>query len=381
MDHNIDFSGSDQIQNPQYPEVQENPLPNDEFEAFMKANDDKMNDLEIKFDQFQKQCEQMQDNLLNQMRNFIQNFQSGPPSEDKEHEAKTNMELLSTEDIHPLAIQEPPRESDTCQLIEECSVEVPEQQKQNMEKKMFDLVKIYEVTKSNAENLLPIPSECKVTLEDKRECDELICENSSTIDVCDNHSEILFDSNNDDLSSDDESFEDIEYVDASVPDPAIVSLEEENVVQREEEEVDLEDISQVQDVVLREKLFSITCLISNIESLNDNSIPDRERLINLIKNDVPDNSSNDPLLEEVDLFLSDDSIPPGIKNVADDPEGDIRFLEELLIDDSILSHELSDDNNPSIPRPPPEPPDVEFFIDLKPDVIAEEISDKLNEDK
>nr|GFC80351.1 hypothetical protein [Tanacetum cinerariifolium] len=67
-----------------------------------------------------------------------------------------------------------------------------------------------------------------------------------------------------------------------------------------------------------------------------------ERLINLIKNDVPDNSSNDPLLEEVDLFLSDDSIPSGIKNVADDPEGDIRFLEELLIDDSILSHELSD---------------------------------------
>nr|GFB27272.1 hypothetical protein [Tanacetum cinerariifolium]GFB51483.1 hypothetical protein [Tanacetum cinerariifolium] len=107
-----------------------------------------------------------------------------------------------------------------------------------------------EVTESNAENLLPIPNECKVTLEDKRECDELICENSSIIDVCDNHSEILFDSNNDDLSSDDESFKDIEYVDASVPDPAIVSLEEESVVQQEEEEVDLEEISQVQDVVL-----------------------------------------------------------------------------------------------------------------------------------
>nr|GFA03702.1 hypothetical protein [Tanacetum cinerariifolium] len=106
-----------------------------------------------------------------------------------------------------------------------------------------------------------------------------------------------------------------------------------------------------------------------------------ERLINLMKNDVPDNSSNDPLLEEVDLFLSDDSIPPCIENVADDPEGDIRFLEELIIDDSILSHESSDPNNPSISRPPPEPPDVESFFDLKPDMIAEEISDKLNEDK
>nr|GFB46959.1 hypothetical protein [Tanacetum cinerariifolium] len=75
-----------------------------------------------------------------------------------------------------------------------------------------------------------------------------------------------------------------------------------------------------------------------------------------------DDSSNDPLLEEVDLLLFDNSIPPGIENVDDDPEGDIRFLEELLIDNSILSHESFDSNfedNPSIPRPPQKPPDVE----------------------
>nr|GEU45989.1 hypothetical protein [Tanacetum cinerariifolium] len=69
-----------------------------------------------------------------------------------------------------------------------------------------------------------------------------------------------------------------------------------------------------------------------------------------VEND--DDSSNDPLLGEADLFLSDNSIPLGIENVADDPEGDICFLEELLIDDSILSDELSDANfedNPSIP--------------------------------
>nr|GEV55846.1 retrovirus-related Pol polyprotein from transposon TNT 1-94 [Tanacetum cinerariifolium] len=201
-----------------------------------------------------------------------------------------------------------------------------------------------EVTESNAENLLPIPSECEVTLEDERECDELICENSSTIDVCDNHSEILFDSNNDDLSSDDKSFE--------------------------EEEIDLEDISKIQDVVLREKLLSITCLISNIEYLNDDSTPDRalnsfESDNSLLDNFSPEfetfcDHSEETRSEEADLFLSDDSIPPGIENVADDPEGD---------------------ENPLIPRPPPEPPDVESFFDLKPDVIAEEILDKLNEDK
>nr|GFA93140.1 hypothetical protein [Tanacetum cinerariifolium] len=51
----------------------------------------------------------------------------------------------------------------------------------------------------------------------------------------------------------DDDFKDIEYVEASLLDPEIVSIEEENsveeenVVQREEEEVDLEDISHVQD--------------------------------------------------------------------------------------------------------------------------------------
>nr|GFC50984.1 hypothetical protein [Tanacetum cinerariifolium] len=87
--------------------------------------------------------------------------------------------------------------------------------------------------------------------------------------------------------------------------------------------------------------------------------------------------------EEIDTE-TDDVLPPSIENMADDPEGDIRFLEELLINDSILSHESYDSNfedNLSIPRPPPEPPNVESFFDLKPDVIAEEISDKLNEDK
>nr|GFD32075.1 hypothetical protein [Tanacetum cinerariifolium] len=98
--------------------------------------------------------------------------------------------------------------------------------------------------------------------------------------------------------------------------------------------------------------------------------PDQEMLINLVENDISD-SSNDPLLKKVDLFLSDDSMPPGIENVADDPEGDICILEELLIDDSILSHESFDssfEDSLLIPRPPLEPPDDNF--DLEPEVIS-----------
>nr|GFD37399.1 hypothetical protein [Tanacetum cinerariifolium] len=64
-------------------------------------------------------------------------------------------------------------------------------------------------------------------------------------------------------------------------------------------------------------------------------------------------------------------MPPGIENVADDPEGDIRILEELLIDDSILSHESFDssfEDSLLIPRPPLELPDDNF--DLEPEVIS-----------
>nr|GFB16638.1 hypothetical protein [Tanacetum cinerariifolium] len=278
-----------------------------------------------------------------------------------------------------------------------------------------------EIIKFGVEVLVPILNENEVSLEDKRECDMPVCENSP---VCDNHSNIFFDSNNeDDISVYEDDFEDIEYVEASLPNPEIVSVEEENDVNQEEEEVDLEDISQIQDVVLREKLLSITRLISNIKSLNDNPTPDRvlnssvsipifeesdyslsdtflpefktfcdhleetrsgntttdslpeydsfcfdiepdqERLINAVKSDISDDSSNDPLLEEADLFLSDNSIPPGIEMFGENSEGDIRFLEELLIDDSILSHESSDsifEDNSSVPLPPPEPPDAEF---------------------
>nr|GEZ11444.1 hypothetical protein [Tanacetum cinerariifolium] len=81
--------------------------------------------------------------------------------------------------------------------------------------------------------------------------------------------------------------------------------------------------------------------------------------------------------EEIDIVTeTDDVLPSGIENFADDPERDICFLEELLVDDSILSHESSDSNfedNPSILRPPLEPPDDNF--DLEPEVISAVMED------
>ncbi|GJW62314.1 hypothetical protein Tco_0111649 [Tanacetum coccineum] len=82
---------------------------------------------------------------------------------------------------------------------------------------------------------------------------------------------------------------------------------------------------------------------------------------------------SDSLMEEIDLFLTlDDSMPPGIENDNYDSEGDILFLEELLINDSPSlpenkSSNLDHFNDLSSPRPPPEPPDVEVFFDFEPD--------------
>ncbi|GJY15210.1 hypothetical protein Tco_0385632 [Tanacetum coccineum] len=122
---------------------------------------------------------------------------------------------------------------------------------------------------------------------------------SSIFDALSDHSEILSDSNNDDTSSDDNDFEDIEYV----------SLEEVNDVDQEEKEFDLEDILQIQDVILREKLLNVHRLITNIESLNDNPTPDR---VFKSPSSVPiPVTDSDSLFKESDSSLShlDNSLP------------------------------------------------------------------------
>nr|GFA56743.1 hypothetical protein [Tanacetum cinerariifolium] len=401
---NVDFSGSDHIQTLQYPD--DNPSsPEISDEEIFQAKGDLMKSIQtflerfncIPFEEkpqilfqtwetfFAIQCSQPEDSnelfqkLLKDLKELAEYDQS--TSTDRPIFLNDNHPVQNKESPKNFSGEnvEPPQDSDIHQLINEYCEEVPEQQNaldskllsinsinfQRLDKKEQEVkivekyitpeTKSDEVIESTAKNLLPIPSECEVALEDKRECTVPISEN---FPVCDNHSDTFSDSKiDDDISVYDDDFEDIEYVEASLLDPKIVSIDEENgvenVVQREEEEVDLEDISQVQDVVLREKLLSITRLISNIESLNDSSTPDyvlnsfesgnslldnfspefetfydhsgemrsgntthanyslleydsfcfeiepdQERSINLVENDIPDNSSNDPLLEK-----------------------------------------------------------------------------------
>nr|GEY65494.1 hypothetical protein [Tanacetum cinerariifolium] len=209
-----------------------------------------------------------------------------------------------------------------------------------------------EVTESNAENLLPIPSECVITLEEKKECDLFIYENSP---VCDN-SDTFYDSKiDDDISVYDDDFENIDITrlisnieslnDNSTPDRVLNSFESDNYL-LDNFSLEFETFCDHSEETRSGNTTHADYSLPKYDSFCFEIEPDQERLINLMKNDISD-LSNNSLLEEVDLFLSDNSIPP-----------------ELLIDDSILSHELSDSNfedNLSIPRPPREPPDTETY--------------------
>ncbi|GKF07722.1 hypothetical protein Tco_0041946, partial [Tanacetum coccineum] len=148
-----------------------------------------------------------------------------------------------------------------------------------------------EVIKSSVENLVPIPSEFEGISNDTSDVPN--CENNPInveIDLVEsliNHDTSIkidpileefagelahiapippgiVEANfylNDDTSSNDDSFEYIEYVDAT---PSYSELV--NDVDQEEKEFDLKDIFQIQDVILREKLLNVHRLISNIES-------------------------------------------------------------------------------------------------------------------
>nr|GFB09174.1 hypothetical protein [Tanacetum cinerariifolium] len=337
MDQNTNSSGFDQSQPPQ---LSSKEISNDEFKIMMQSYFERMNQ------------SREQEKLL--------------AEQELRHQEQATQEK-----------EGPPQDFNIRQFIrEECCIEVWEEQRQNMENTILELVKICQQKELYCmndndliESALNSPeyspsmgyehpnttpeteSDEIIKSDDKKECDMLFCENSP---ICDDHSEIFSDSNNDDdISSDDDAFEDIEYVEASFPDPKIVSLAEENDVYVEEEEVDLEDIFQIPDVILREKLLSINRLIANIESLNDNPTPDC------------DNFS-----PEFETFCDHTEETRSGSTTAHDslPKYD-SFCFEIETDQE---SEASDFDNPSFPRPPPEPPDA------KPNA-GEEISVVMND--
>nr|GEV22680.1 hypothetical protein [Tanacetum cinerariifolium] len=344
---NIDFFGSDQIQTPQYLDV--HPPSQETSDEVFQAN------------------------------HSIQNEESFENPSNEIAVSNSNHEK-----------EEPAQESDLRRLIrKECYVEASEEKKRSMEDTMLELVKICQekeflcihddvdnliesalnskllLINSNSQHLDKKEQEVKNAVEQPvergnrsiqslqnfrvihkssisfntsqissihavtpvlstKELDHLLSMGYEHLDIIpETESDEVTESNAENLVPIpiyDDNFEDIEYVEASLPDPEIVK-----------------DLSQIQDVVLREKLLSIIRLISNIESLNDNSTPDR-----VLNSFESDNSFLDHFSPEVETFC-DHSVETRSGNTthADNsfPEYDSFCLEiepdqERLINDS-----------------------------------------------
>nr|GEU48079.1 hypothetical protein [Tanacetum cinerariifolium] len=352
-------------------------------------------------------------------------------NEDHPVQNKESPENSSEETVVSKTNQEPPQDLDIHQLIEECSIKVPEEQKQKIEDTMLELVKICQekeflcihddindliesalnskllLINSNSQHLdkkeqevknvveqlaergnrsiqslqnfrvvhkssisfkdtsqissihsiAPIQStkelENSLSMEDEIECDMPANDDCSLVFTT--FSYHLFKENDNLNSSNDESLpdEDVPEEEFKVYPNPLCDEDEINSDKLDPHYFNVES-DFVESLLNRDTFidFSSKFDFSEIADTIIESIP-------LLPIPVQDGNSQQ---EEIEIVTkTDDVLPPSIENFADDPEGDIRFLEELLINDSILSDELSDANfkeNLLIPRPPPKPPDV-----------------------
>nr|GEU40534.1 hypothetical protein [Tanacetum cinerariifolium] len=225
-----------------------------------------------------------------------------------------------------------------------------------------------EFIKSSVENLVPNPSES----EGEHECDVPACEVFTTF------LNILFDSNYDFYSSDDQSFsnEDVPNKIFSNPlfDEEIISMK-----------IDPHQFNAESDLIesLLNHDSSIISSSSKINSLfdefvethfikrllYDNSSPRPLEVFVFENSDVTIESFSqshipvediDSLMEEIDLsFTPDYPMPPGIEEDDYDAERDILILEEFLSNNSLslLENEAFHFDIPSSFRPPAKPPD------------------------
>ncbi|GJZ33491.1 hypothetical protein Tco_0578927 [Tanacetum coccineum] len=119
-------------------------------------------------------------------------------------------------------------------------------------------------------------------------------------------------------------------------------------------------------------LMTLLCEISTSRS-QENVHANPSSIIESLPVSLIPVEDSDPVQEEIDIFLiPDDLIPPGVENDDSEDEDNSTFLPEHE------SPNLDHQDNPSAPRPPPEPPDVK--IRLEPDTAMINNFDVLNKE-
>ncbi|GJZ03148.1 hypothetical protein Tco_0521109 [Tanacetum coccineum] len=256
-----------------------------------------------------------------------------------------------------------------------------------------------EVIKSSVENLVPIPSEFEgisADTSDVPNCDDnRVNVESDLMESLINHdTSIVYSSKidpilkefagelahiapippgiveadfdlNDDISSDNDDCEDIEYVDATPPNSELISLEE------------------GEDVILRDKLSNVYLLISKIEALNDN--PTLSSFSN------SDNSFRDHTKETRSGSTTTHAnySLPGNDSFLFEIEPDHGGITSVVISNNDLLLESPEFDSfhfdiydiLSFPRPPPEPPEVELCLKFETITAVKNDSNELHEDE
>ncbi|GJR91318.1 hypothetical protein Tco_0215329 [Tanacetum coccineum] len=255
-----------------------------------------------------------------------------------------------------------------------------------------------EVIKSSVEKLVPIPRESEGVSDDT--CDVPSCDNSPPLDDLNNNFKIFSDSNDDCTLSDNDSFENIDYVEASPPEDSLITRNEElsTIPEKESDEFiksSFEDLVPIpsesegtsendKDIECKDSYDSnldkstilviplsdstaVECLapsddidiilyhdssisvVSILEGFTDESpFEENDDLFDLksktndwkkILYDAPiDDVIFDPGgdINEIDVFLDID-VPTDIKDGYHDSEGDILYLKNLLLNDTTFN--------------------------------------------
>nr|GEV15879.1 reverse transcriptase domain-containing protein [Tanacetum cinerariifolium] len=241
------------------------------------------------------------------------------------------------------------------------------------------VMKLDEVAKSSTKNLVPIPCKCEVTSDNESESDKPVKDDSLAFTTSTNP---LFSDSNDFMSNDNESIHDVLIEESKVHSNLLFENDEIN-----SDELDFLDHS-CQFTLLRNNESGESMLITSVIwrcffTINPHPHPtvNANTIVESIPSSLVPIQDNDSQREEIDIVTStDELLPLGFEN-DDDSEGEVDVVEELRVDNSIFNskNELSgneeyDFDNPSVPLPPPEPPDAEFDFEL-----GEEISVVMND--
>nr|GFA04790.1 hypothetical protein [Tanacetum cinerariifolium] len=221
-----------------------------------------------------------------------------------------------------------------------------------------------EVAKSSIKNLVPIPHEYGVTSDNESGSNEPVKDDSLVFTTFSNS---LF-NDSDDFTSNDEN---VPIEESKFDHPEEISgplmpirIADEEQIWREHDEY----------ISLMERLITINpCPLPTVNA-NTN--------VKFFPSTLIPVQDNDSQREEIDIATDiDELLPPDFEN--DDSKEEIDVLEGLHVENSISNsknelsdNEASDFDNPSFPRPLPEPPDDEFDFELN---SGEEISFVMND--